>query len=169
MSLSHLSLSYRIYKVYSTQASVYKFKENRVKVYSNLKKDEAVQGLHERKVSFTCRSSAKDLQELLNKEIQGIQRLRALLFQNPTENLEELYLQHYKILNNEPLNDVSHHTQNLCEEIPNHLPKDFKKSLKKIIHNLFNGKEAKNSSGCRESLQILCVLLIENRPGHFST
>ena len=84
--------------------------------------------------------------------MHGIQRLPTLLFQNPTDNLDQLFLQHYEILNNEPLHDVSQHTQNLYEEITNHLPKDFKQSLKKIIHHSFNGKEAKNSSNYRESL-----------------
>ena len=134
MSLPHLSLSDRISKV--------RKKKKLVKLYSNIKKDEVVQELHERKVSFTCKSSAKDLQELLIKEMHGIWRLPALLFQNPTDNLDELFLQHYEILNNEPLHDVSHYTQNLYEEIPSHFPKDFKQYLKKIIHNSFNGKEA---------------------------
>ena len=49
MSLPHLSLSDRISKVRSTQASVSKFKKNLVKLYSNLKKDEVVQELHQRK------------------------------------------------------------------------------------------------------------------------
>ena len=100
-------------------------------LYNNLKKEEVVQELHERKVSFTCKLSAKDLQELLIKEMYGIQRLPALLFQNPTDNLDQFCLQHYETLNNEPLHDVSHHIWNLSEEIPNHLPKDFKQSLKK--------------------------------------
>ena len=137
--------------------------------YSNLKKDKEVQELHERKVSFTCKLSAKDFQELLIKEMHGIQRLPAVLFQNPTDNLDGLFLQHYEILNNKPLHDVSHHTQNLYEEIPNHLSKYFKQSLKKIIHNSFNRKEAKNSSNYRERLLILCVWLTEKHPGHFAT
>ena len=68
MSLPHLSLSDRISKVRSTQASVSKLKRNLVKLYSNLKKDEVVQELHERKVSFTCKSSAKDLRNFLSKK-----------------------------------------------------------------------------------------------------
>ena len=123
MSLPHLSLSDRISIVRSTQASVSKFKKNLVKLYSNLKKDEVVQELHERKVSFTCNSSVKDLQELLIKEMHENQRLPALLFQNPTDNLEELFLQHYEIFNNKPLHDVSHHTQNLYEKLQTTSPK----------------------------------------------
>ena len=59
-----------------------------MRLYSNLKNDEVVQELHERTISFTCKSSAKDLEELLIKEMHGIQSLPALLFQNPTDNLQ---------------------------------------------------------------------------------
>ena len=77
--------------------------------------------------------TTKDLRILLDKEIHGIQRLIALLFQNPEKNLKELYLSDYEVLNNEPLHDVSHHIEHLYEELPHHTPKDFKKSLKEII------------------------------------
>ena len=97
------------------------------------KKDQLVQELHERKLSFTCMSSTKDLHMLLYKEMHQIQRLPALLFQNPGKNLKELYLSDYEVLNNEPLHDVSHHIEHLYEELPHHTPKDFKKSLKEII------------------------------------
>ena len=130
MSLPNLSFSDRISKVRSSEISISKLRGNCVKLCKNLKKDEVVQELHERKISFTCISSTKDLQMLLDKEVHGIQRLPALLFQNPEKNLEELYLSDYKVLNNEPLHDVSHDIQNLYEELPHHAPKDFKKSLK---------------------------------------
>ena len=77
--------------------------------------------------------TTKDLRILLDKEIHGIQRLIALLFQNPEKNLKELYLSDYEVLNNEPLQDVSHHIEHLYEELPHYAPKDFKKSLKEII------------------------------------
>ena len=61
----------------------------------------------------------KDLQDM---ETQRIQRLPALLFDNSLTNLDEVGLDQYKILNNEPLHDISHHTQSLYYEMPNHLP-----------------------------------------------
>ena len=105
-----------------------------------------VQELRETKISFTCMSSTKDLQMLLDKEMHGIQKLPDLLLQNPEKNLEELDLSDYEVQNNEPLHDVSHDIQHLYKELPHHVPKDFKKSLKEIIQNSFNSKEAKNSS-----------------------
>ena len=47
------------------------------------------------------------LKEFLIKEMRGIQKLLAVLFQNPTDNLDEPFLQHHEVLNNEPLHDVS--------------------------------------------------------------
>ena len=169
MSLPNLPLSDRISKVRSSEISISKLRGNCVKLYKNPKKDEVVQELHERKISFTCMLSTKDLQMLLDKEMHGIQRLPALLFQNPERNLEELYLSDYEVLNNEPLHDVSHHIQNLYEELPHHAPKDFKKSLKEIIQKSFNGKEAKNSSNYRDSLVVVCIWLIKHYPNHVVT
>ena len=64
-----------------------------------------------------------------------------------------------KFLTKNPLHDVSHYSQDLYEEIPNHLPIDFKQSLRKIIHNSFNRKEVKNSSKYRENLLNFCIWL----------
>ena len=46
----------------------------------------------------------------------GIQRLPALLSDNALKTLEEVGLEQYEILNNEPLHDISHHTQNLYDD-----------------------------------------------------
>ena len=61
----------------------------------------------------------KDLQDM---ETQRIQRLSALLFDNSLTNLDEVGLDQYEILNNEPLHYIPHHTQNLYDELPNHFP-----------------------------------------------
>ena len=57
--------------------------------------------------------TVSNLQELLNREMAGIQRLPALLFPVPNKNLADINLQRYEILNNEPLHGRSHHTQKL--------------------------------------------------------
>ena len=61
-----------------------------------------------------------------------IQRLPALLFPVPNKNLVDINLQKYEILNNEPLHDISHHTQNLFDELPCNTLKEMKKHLKKL-------------------------------------
>ena len=58
----------------------------------------------------------KYLQNLQGTEMLGIQRLPALLFDNALKTLEEVGLEQYEILNNEPLHDISHHTQNLYDD-----------------------------------------------------
>ena len=68
----------------------------------------------------------------------------ALLFPVPNKNLVDINLQKHEILNNEPLLDISHHTQNLFDELPYHASKEMKLTLKKVIHTSFNGKEAKS-------------------------
>ena len=45
--------------------------------------------------------------------MEGIQRLPALLFPVPNKNLADINLQKYEILNNEPVDGISHHTQKL--------------------------------------------------------
>ena len=99
----------------------------------------------------------------------GIQRLPALLFPVPNKNLVDINLQKYEILNNEPLHDISHHTQNLFDELPYHTSKEMKQTLKKVIHTSFNGKEVKNSADYKESLLIVGAWLIQNYPNHFIT
>ena len=101
--------------------------------------------------------------------MHGIQRLPALLFDNPLTTLDKVGLDQYEVLNNELLHDISHHTQNLYDELPNHFPKKIKKSFKEIILASFNGKDAKISSDHRESLLIVCVWLMKIQPDHFVT
>ena len=98
----------------------------------------------------------------------GIQRLYALLFPVPNKNLADIKSQKYEILNKEPLHDISHHTQNLFDELPYHALKKLKQTLKKVIHTSFNGKEAKNSVDCRRLL-VVVAWLIQNYPNHFIT
>ena len=80
----------------------------------------------------------------------------------------EVGLETYEVLNNEPLHDISHHTQNLYDELPKHLPKNMKKQFNQIIQALFNERDAKNSSEYRESLLIVCTRLMQNQPNHFA-
>ena len=45
-------------------------------------------------------------------------KLPGLLFPVPNKNLVDINLQKDKILSNEPLHDISHHTQNQFDELP---------------------------------------------------
>ena len=82
----------------------------------------------------------KDLQDM---ETQRIQRLPALLFDNSLTNLDEVGLDQYKILNNEPLHNISHHTQSLYGNAKSLPLKYTKNSLKKLYSNRSVGKMQK--------------------------
>ena len=129
-----------------------------------MKKYEIVEELHERNIRFNCNSETKVSQNLLDLEMHGLQRLPALSFDNPQKTLKEVGLETYEVLNSEPLHDISHHTQNLYDELPKHLPKNMKKQFKQIIRASFNGKDAKNLSDYRESLLMVCTFCY-----HFAT
>ena len=94
--------------------------------------------------------------------MHGLQRLPALMFNNPESSLQQLNLQHYEIFNNEPLHDISNHIKNIYNELPRHMEKPFKPTMESIINTSFNGKEAKNSSNYREGLIIVTNWFIEN-------
>ena len=118
-------------------------------------KDAIVQELHERNVKFTCTSSAKDLNALLENEVHEIKRVPTLMYNNPLDTLESLNLSKYEILFTEPFNDIRNHIKNVYQEIPYYVPKNKKKDAKQILDILFNGKDAKNSSDYRKSLLIV--------------
>ena len=63
-------------------------------------------------------------------EMHGIQRMPALLFPKSLAKLEDINLENYEILINEPLHDISIYIKNIQQEIPYHLPKDKKSSEK---------------------------------------
>ena len=56
----------------------------------------------------------------------------SLLLANPTLSLEVLHLQHYTILDSEPLHDLKGHLFNLFTELP-YILKDVQESCQKII------------------------------------
>ena len=57
----------------------------------------------------------------------------SLLLANPTLSLEVLHLQHYTILDSEPLHDLKGHLFNLFTELPYILKGDVQESCQKII------------------------------------
>ena len=60
----------------------------------------------------------KETKQRLAKELHGIQRVPAMLFNCPDEDLEKLNLQTYEIFQHEGLHDVAGHIENLFEELP---------------------------------------------------
>ena len=99
--------------------------------------------------------------------MHGIQRMPALLFPKSFAKLEDINLERYEILINEPLHDISNHIKNIQQEIPHHVPKDKKSSVKEI-NSSFNGKEAKNAADYRKSLLLVTNWFLSNMKDHFT-
>ena len=163
-----LSLQDRVSKVLSSGAYS-RILNGNTKLLSTLSKTEVVEELRQCSIKFTCQSTTKELQGLLNCEMHGIQRLPAVLFNDHVLTLKDINLENYEILKNKPLHDVSNQIKNLYEEMPNHVPKDMRSFFKQIITASYNGKEAKKGADHRESLVYVCKWLMNTLPDHFST
>ena len=75
-----MSLQHRIDHFLVSQTSKEISNLRQLKLFDNLTKDAIVKELHERNVKFTCTSSAKDLNALLENEVHGVQRVPALMY-----------------------------------------------------------------------------------------
>lgn len=62
-----------------------------------------------------------------------MQRVPTLLLSNSKQALEELNLQHYQILECEPLHDVKGHISNVIRELPNLLETSMRKECEKLL------------------------------------
>ena len=78
------------------------------------------------------------LGKMLQNEMNDIQRVPALMYNNAFKSLEEVNLQNYEILPSEPLHDITEHIKNLFAELPTHLPKEEKKNYltQQFTHHL---------------------------------
>ena len=167
-SCRSISLKERVDAILTSVQSKDKIKAGKVKLYSALSKGEIITELHQRGVRFTAQSNKQHLESLLEVEMHGIQRLPALMFNEPFVSLEDLNLDKYEILVNEPLHDISNHIKNIQVELPNHLDKELKVKIHDVILSSFNGKEAKNSSDYRKSLLMITNWFLQHHKHHFA-
>ena len=63
----------------------------------------------------------------------GVQRVPALLYQNPDPPLDEINCGDYEVLGFEPLHDISHHIEYVLAELPSHLSKNEASELNALI------------------------------------
>ena len=96
-------------------ASTKKLEEKKLKLFKHLKEHEVVEKLHERNIKFTCYSETNVLQNLLYIKIDGMQGLPAVFFDNAQKDFEEVGLEIYEILNNEPLHNIFHYMLNIYD------------------------------------------------------
>ena len=84
----------------------------------------------------------EELQPLLQDMLKGVQRVPSLLLLKPDQKLTNLNLQHYHILDCEPMHDIEGHLLNLFEELPSVLPASVKATCESSI-SICMGKEKK--------------------------
>ena len=94
----------------------------------------------------------QDLQDLLTKEMHGIQRVPALITNNPEKNLQDFGLGDYEILPVEPLHDIGHHIENFLTEYPRHLTTAESKLIDETVELCIGGKDTKRCVDYRSTL-----------------
>ena len=88
---------------------------------------------HEKRRIYTHFTTKKELAPLLQETLEGIQRVPSLLITNPTQNLEELNMQQYQVLECEPLHDIKGHICNILSELPSLLDSNTKQLFTQIL------------------------------------
>ena len=132
-----MSFEERRDKVMETERSRKKAKVNQeTKLFTKLDRPDLILELHQRsKNKFNASTRTKDLQLFLDQTMHGIQRVPAFLFNSPDKKLEDVCLESYELLLCEPLHDLSHHIQNLFEEVPAHIEDPKKRNDFKSVKN----------------------------------
>ena len=74
LGLPHQDLHDRMQHVMKTVSSKEKIREGRTKLYSNLRKHEIIDELHQRDIKFSIDNKKKILEEKLKSEMHGIQK-----------------------------------------------------------------------------------------------
>ena len=88
-----------------------------VRPFTGLTTEQLQSELRARNV-FHIHTTKSELQDEINRVLKGVQRVPTLLLDNPTQLLSDLNLQHYTILDCEPLHDLKGHLANLFTELP---------------------------------------------------
>ena len=113
---------------------------------AQLEKELGARGIYEGRTK-------KYLEHLLAEKMHEIQRLPALLVNNPQTPLKDLCLNQYEILLVEPLHDISHHIENVLIELPHHLNSKEKKIIEETVTTCMQGKD--NKRGCDHRLALI--------------
>ena len=154
----------RTRKVLATNSAIHRSKNLCTKIFNNLQKHQIIDELHARDVKFTCIATKMLLQTQLGQEVKGIQRVPAIIFENPLADCNKFNLINYEILGTEPLHDINGHIKNLFEEIVEHVPN--KTYLQNVLTSSYEGKEVKRGADTRVALLLVTSSIKDNVPGH---
>ena len=108
------------------------------KPFEKLKVAELRKELRARSI-FSTDGTKPELQQQLVHELCGVQRVPSLLLLHPQQQLPQLNLQHYTVLDCEPLHDVKGHLSNLFQELPHLVPTQCKDDLQALIKANLSG------------------------------
>ena len=103
------------------------------------------------------------LVQSLKSTLRGAQRIPSLLLLNPTQRLSEINLQHYTILDCEPLHDLKGHIYNIFDELPSLLDKPLAVEVKALLDTDM-GKDMKTGGDYRLASIHLLTLLQRRTP-----
>ena len=76
-----------------------------------MNKDELITELRGRNANFSCTESEKNLEIKFEEIMHSMQRLPALMYYNPHNDIHQINLQTYEILFTEPLHDIKSHKE----------------------------------------------------------
>ena len=78
--------------------------------------------------------------------MHGVQRVPALLYNDPMATLESINCSNYDIFGFEPLHDIGKHIENALTELPANIPQQEAFELNTIIELPIGGRETKGLS-----------------------
>ena len=113
------------------------------KPFQDLTRDQLIRELSARGIYEG--NTKEELQNLLKEKLHGVQRVPALLYQNPDIPLEGINCGDYEIVGFEPLHDIGHHIENVFTELPSHLPKTEASELNTLIEFCIGGERNQKS------------------------
>ena len=129
-----------------------------LKPFEQLNAEQLQEELRARNVYHTGKTK-KDLSEILKETLRGSQRVPTLLLLNPTQSLESLHLQHYTILDSEPLHDIKGHLANLFTELPYVLEGSVRDTCQRIIDSNLKKEKVKGADLRLTAIQVYLYLL----------
>ena len=92
------------------------------KPLQNLDKPSLVRELTARGILYYEGDKKNELEDILKEVMHGVQRVPALLNNDPMATLESINCSNYEILGFEPLHDIGKHIENVLTELPAHIP-----------------------------------------------
>ena len=132
--------------------------DGKIKPFEELKKGEITEELISRDIS-PDKTTKKDLQQMLKRELKGSVRVPILFKNNPMGDLSSLNLERYEIALVEPMHDIGGEIDNVFKEIPCHMSKEDQVKFNNIWVPIRKQKETMRNCDKRKALLSVLVNL----------